>query len=189
MHPIAELVKPVLGHPSWLVECGYGSFITMEFGQPELDVREPRPRKVYIEGTPEKTLQRSSFVRGEWHLWIYCCEWSLTLEGIQLAHCESDDVTMHRALHVLNGQALQAVEIEPADGRTRFDFDLGCSLFTLPAEAGAYANEPVVQWYLFLRSSSILSVRGDGTYAINDRREKPESLRWLPIGAPVHVQQ
>jgi hypothetical protein len=187
MHPIAELIEPVLGQPSWLVERGHGSFITMEFGQPKLDVREPRSRKVYIEGAPEKTLQRASHVRGEWHLWIYCCQWSLMLEGIQLAHCESDDVTMHRALHVLNGQVLQAVGIEPSDGRTRFNFDLGGSLLTLPAEAGVYDNEPVEQWRLYLRSDPVLSVRGDGTYKISDRHDKPETWRWLPIGMPVRV--
>jgi hypothetical protein len=189
MHPIAEIVGPVLGHPSWLVEPGHGSFVTMEFGQPELDVREPESRKVRIEGAPEKTLQRSSFVSGEWHLWIYCCQWSLMLEGIQLAHCESDDITMRRALHVLNGQVLQAVEIEPADGRTRFNFDLGCSLLTAPAEAGSYEDEPVEQWYLFLRSGPVLAVRGDGGYEISDRHENPASERWLPIGVPVHVHQ
>ena len=156
MHPLTEIVEPVLGHPSWLVERGHGSFITVEFGEPELQVREPKPRKVHIEGAPEKTLQRSSFVTGQWHLWIYCCQWSLMLGDAQLAHCESDDVTMHRALRVLNGQELQAVEIEPADGRTKFSFDLGCSLFTLPAEAGVYEDEPVEQWYLYLRSGPVL---------------------------------
>lgn len=64
----------------------------------------------------------------------------LVLDGVQLAHCESEDATMHRALYVLNGQALTEIEIEPADGRTRFSFDLGCSLLTLPAEASVYEN-------------------------------------------------
>jgi hypothetical protein len=187
MHPIADFVRPVLGRPSWLVKRGHGSFVTMEFGSPEVDVREPRLMPVFIEGAPAKTNQRYSFVGGEWHLWIYCCEWSLMLDGVQLAHCESDDVTMSRALHVLNGQALTEVDMEPADGRTRFTFDLGCSLFTLPAEAGVYENEPVEQWYLYARSGLVLAVRGDGSYKINDRHEKREDREWRPIGAPVRV--
>ena len=69
----------------------------------------------------------------------------MTLDGVQLAHCESDDLTMARALRVLNGQALTEVDVEPADGRTRFSFDLGCTLLTWPAEAGVYENEPVEQ--------------------------------------------
>jgi hypothetical protein len=77
---------------------------------------------------------RRSTVGGHWHLWIYCCHWSL-LGDTQLAHSESDDTTVHRALHVLDGQALTAVKVEPADGRTQFTFDLGCSLLTCPDPA------------------------------------------------------
>jgi hypothetical protein len=188
MHPIAEFVKPVLGRPTWLVKRGHGSFVTAEFGSPELDVREPRLMPVFIEGAPAQTRQRYSFVGGEWHLWIYCCQWSLMLADVQLAHCESDDVTMHRALHVLNGQALSAVEIEPSDGRTRFSFDLGCTLLTLPAEAGVYDREPIAQWYLYGRSGLVLSVRGDGTYRINDRHQKRDDWSWQPIGSPVRLE-
>jgi hypothetical protein len=186
MHPIAEFVRPVLGRPSWLVKRGHGSFVTAEFGRPEVEIREPRLMPVAIEGAPAKTRQRHSFVHGEWHLWIYCCQWSLMLEDAQLAHCESDDVTIHRALHVLNGQALTAVEIEPSDGRTRFSFDLGCTLLTLPAEAGVY-EDPVEQWYLYARAGLVLSVRSDGTYKINDRHQKREAWDWRPVGAPVRL--
>jgi len=188
MHPIAEFVSPVLGRPSWLVKRGHGSFVTAEFGSPEVEIREPRLMPVSIEGAPAQTRQRSSFVHGQWHLWIYCCQWSLMLEDVQLAHCESDDLTMHRALHVLNGQALTAVEIEPSDGRTRFNFDLGCTLLTLPAEAGVYDNEPIEQWYVYVRAGPVLSVRGDGTYQINDRRQKREDWVWQPIGLPVRLE-
>jgi hypothetical protein len=77
-----------------------------------------------------------SYIDGQWHLWIYCCEWSLTLDGTPLAHNESADLTMRRALRVLNGQKLTAVDIEPTDGRTRLTFDLGCFLLTRPGAAG-----------------------------------------------------
>ena len=61
MHPIADFVRPVLGHPSWLVQRGHGSFVTMEFGSPEVDVREPMLMPGFIEGAPAKTNQRYSF--------------------------------------------------------------------------------------------------------------------------------
>jgi hypothetical protein len=138
MHPVSEALRPVLGRSSWLVKHGYGSFITMEYGEPQVDVREPLMLPVPIAGAPTKALQRYAFVHGVWHLWIYCCEWSLLLEDVQLAHNESDDITMDQALGVLNGQVLQAVDIEPVDGRTRFTFDLGCSLLTRPAPSGIY---------------------------------------------------
>jgi hypothetical protein len=187
MHPIASIVEPVLGHPSWLVRRGHGSFITMEFGAPEVHVGDPKLRKTYIDGAPDETLQRLSYVDGQWHLWIYCCEWSLILNGALLAHNESSDPAMQRALHVLNGQKLAAVDVEPADGRTRFTFDLGCSLITRPAPTGVYGDEPGAQWYQYVRSGPVLSVRGDGGYKIDDRHDMPDEQLWLPIDTPVHL--
>jgi hypothetical protein len=51
--PIAEILKPVLGRPSWLVQLGYGPFITMEFGEPRVHVSDPVLRKIHIDGAPE----------------------------------------------------------------------------------------------------------------------------------------
>lgn len=189
MHPISEVLRPVLGHPSWLVERGHGSFITMEYGEPLVEVREPRLMPLFIEGAPAKAIQRYVFVGGEWHLWVYCCEWSLLLENVQLAHNESDDVTMHRALHMLNGQILKGVDIEPADGRTRFTFDLGCSLLTYPAPSGLYGDKPVEQWTLHARSGPFLAIREDGKYWIGDRHQKPADKSWLPIATPIRIHQ
>jgi len=158
----------------------------MEYGEPHVDVREPRPWPLRIPGAPAKALRRSPFVRGEWHLWIYCCEWSLLLDDIQLAHNESSNVTMYRALRVLDGQVLQAVDIEPADGRTRFTFDLGCSLLTYPAPPGVF-DDPAKQWMLYSYSDAglvVLSVYGDGTYCITDGAVKRGDEQRLPLGAP-----
>ena len=169
MHPVSEVLRPVLGRTSWLVKRGHGSFITMEYGEPHVEVRKPRLFSVPIEGAPAKALQRRAVVHGDRHLWIYCCEWSLQLESIQLAHNESGNFTMNRALRVLDGQVLQAIDIEPDDGRTRFTFDLGCSLLTWPARPGTYRNEPAGQWMLYAGSGPdlvVLSVREDGTYSI-----------------------
>jgi hypothetical protein len=191
MHPVAEALQPVLGRTSWLVQHGYGSFITMEFGEPHVHVRKPLMLPVSIAGAPAKTLQRLASVSGQWHLWIYCCEWSLRLESTELAHSESDDITLNRALGVLNGQELQAVDVDPAGGQTRFTFDLGCSLSTCPAPPGSY-DDPVRQWMLYSRPGpglAVLSIRGDGTYSIDDGHTKPGRERWLPIDAPVRVHR
>ena len=187
MHPISEILQPILGHPSWLVQCGYGSFITMEFGAPEVTVGQPIRMPVAIEGAPAKTPRRLANVTGEWHLWIYCCHWSLRLDDVQVAHNESNPVTMNRALGVLNGQILQSVDIEPVDGRTRFTFDLGCSLVTYPAPSGSYSDEPVEQWKLHPRTGSYLTIRADGAYWLGDRHQKPDDMHWEPMTEPVAV--
>jgi len=186
MHPIAELMRPATGQPCWLVQHGYGSFVTMEFGEPGVEIGKPLLMRVHIEGAPERSPRRLAAVHGEWHLRVYCCQWLLTLDGVQLAHEESDDITMNRALGVLNGQILTAVEIEP-DSRTRFSFDLGCSLRTYPAPTGTYGAEPAVQWKWYARYGPVMLVRDDGAYAVSPLDAKSGDERWLPISAPVYV--
>jgi hypothetical protein len=67
------------------------------------------------------------------------------LHGTALAHEESDDITISRALGVLNGQILTGASIEPGS-RTRFTFDLGCALASYPAPPGTYGPIPAQQW-------------------------------------------
>jgi hypothetical protein len=186
MHPIADLMRPAVSKPCWLVQHGYGSFITMEFGEPQVEISGPFLMPVLIEGAPERSPRRSAFVRGDWHLWIYCCRWSLTLEGIQLAHEESDGITMNRALAALNGQILTAVHIEP-DSRTTFSFDLGCTFLTYPAPAGSYGDEPAEQWIWHGRSGPVAAVRDNGTYALSPRDATREDQQWQPITTAVRV--
>jgi hypothetical protein len=186
MHPIADLMRPALGKPCWLVQHGHGSFVTMEFGQPHVKVSRPALLPVFIEGVPKRSPRRLASVHGDWHLWIYCCQWSLTLDGIQLAHEESDDITMNRALGVLSGQALTGMEIEP-DSRTMFSFDLGCSLRTYPAPPGSYGTEPAEQWSWHPWPGPVIAVRDDGTYAASSLHAMPDEDQWLPITVPAHI--
>lgn len=148
MHPVEAAFAPLVGLPSWLVQNGHGSFVTFEFGQPEVVIHEPRMMHVSIAGAPPEAMRRFTYVRGQWHLMIYCCQWSLSLNGTQLADNESDNITMNRALGVLNGQAITDVSINPDDAATRFTFDLDCVLMTTPAPDDVYGSEPVEQWML-----------------------------------------
>lgn len=181
MHPISDAFLPILGLPAWQVRKGHGSFITLEFGEPELTIEEPRVLPVLIDDAKARTMIRHVHVSGQWHLWIYCCAWSLTLDGAELAHCEADDTTIGRALRVLNGQALTSVEVEPADGGTTFAFDLGCALATRPLPDETPNGEPVEQWMLYQPSGAVLTVRGDGQYRLQPGNTPGDDGRWAPI--------
>jgi hypothetical protein len=181
VHPVEEAFAPLAGLPSWRVENGHGSFITLEFGEPELVIHEPGMMPVLIEGAPTEAMRRLAFVHGRWHLMIYCCQWSLTLNGTALADNESDHVTMNRALAVLNGQAITDVSIDPVDASTRFSFDLGCVLMTTPASDDVYGVEPVEQWMLYLPSNEVLEVRSDGRYCLGSDEASPDDSTWLPL--------
>jgi hypothetical protein len=181
MHPVAEAFAPILGLPSWEVKKGHGSFVTMEFGEPLLRIAEPRMRPVFIESAPAQMMTRDAYVRGQWHLWIYCCVWSLSFGSVRLTHCESEDVSIARGLSVLNGQALSGVEVDPENGATTFTFDLGCILSTVPAVPGTYGENPVDQWKLHQPSGQVLQIREDGRYR-QQRGDQPNDPReWTEL--------
>jgi hypothetical protein len=186
VHPIATGLEALFGLPSWKVERGYGSFVTIEFGEPHVEISEVGLMPVEIEGVPERALGRRSAVHGDWHLWIYQCEWSLTLKDIQLAHSESNAVTMNRALHVLNGQCLAGLQIDSRDGSSVFSFDLGCVLTVIPDDASE-GDEPDELWLLFEPSGQVLAVRNDGSYCRGPSTEPTDQHRWSPIAVPVTV--
>ena len=184
VHPISEAFRPVLGLPSWDVKKGHGSFITMQFGQPELRIKEPRLLPVFLDRAPAQTMVRSTEIYGQWHLWIYGCVWSLTLDTVELAHCESEDATIVRALRALNGQVLTSVEVDPADGSSTFAFDLFCVLSTHPAQHQGADGEPIEQWMLYQPSGQVLSVRGDGRYRAEAGSAPRDDRSWAPIPVP-----
>jgi hypothetical protein len=133
MNPVHDAFTDLLGLRSWSVTQGHGSFLTFEFGDPELRIHEPRMSTHFI-GSNEKleVVTRTAFVCGSWHLWIYCCNWELTFHDRQLVHCESDSARIRRALGILNGQALVGVDVA-SDSTSTFTFDLGAVLSTSPA--------------------------------------------------------
>jgi hypothetical protein len=185
VHPVSAAFDPVLGLHAWLVQRGYGSFVTMEFGEPTVEIGEPKLLPVHIDGAPAISMQRTAHVRGQWHLWITYCRWTVTLDGTQLAHSESRGITINRALHVLNGQALTGVHVDPMDGSSRFAFDLGSTVTTRPEPPGTYDDEPVTQWclYQWRPNGQVLEVRGDGQYSVGGLAQTSAVQRWFPRAA------
>lgn len=155
-----DLWAPIYENPAWLVKKGHGSFLTFEFGQPELRIREPKP---YSDAVSEKVREGSArrlvTVTGQWHLWIYCCRWSIFHHQVELAHCESPDDVIDRAANRLDGQKLKMVERGGQVGSWLFGFDLGGELRTRPCD-----HDPLVeQWMLYERASgNVLVARADG---------------------------
>ena len=78
---IEATFQPIYGLPCWNAKAGYGSFLTMEFGEPHLVIREPRSRPDSSPRLQRLLARRLVTVRGEWHLWIYCCEWQVESGG------------------------------------------------------------------------------------------------------------
>src|SRR5579859_3417919 len=142
---IADAFGPIFGKPCWNVHQGHGSFLTFEFGEPHLTIRPVRENLyVFSPTVKRKWMHRFVNVGGDWHLCIYCCNWSILLDEKQAAHSESKRDRIARAVRMLNGQALTQVAVDPTDARTLFEFDFGGSLRTWP-----YDQESDDQWMLF----------------------------------------
>jgi len=168
--PIGSVFAGVVGKRAWLVRKGYGSFLTMEFGEPHLEVREPIP------GSLARGLRRPSVtVRGDWHLWVYCCEWTITEGGAQLAHSESDDREIERVAHLLNGLTLLAVDVDPVTAKARFRFELETELTT------ATIGPEYECWMLYAPDGRVFALRGDASYSIGPGDVTPADQTWVPL--------
>ncbi len=156
---IAEAFAPVAGMRCWEVQQGHGSSITFEFGEPRVESLKVMPMPLHIGGKQLKVPRRTTCVRGDWHLWIHCCNWALDWDGQELVHSESSREEIGHALQHLNGQDFTRVEVERKNGSSRFLFDLGFALRTWP-----YAKDGTVydQWHLYQPSGVVLTVDSNG---------------------------
>jgi hypothetical protein len=148
----------IRGLPGWAVKRGHGSFVTFEFGSPRVVINDVRELPAHVGGEKILVPQRGAGVRGEWHLWIYCCNWSLSWRKRSLAHSESSDLDIDRALTVLNGQSVSSVTTT-SDGSSRFAFDLDYELATSPYDDARSDDE---QWMFYQPSGRVLGFRANG---------------------------
>ena len=169
-NPIGSVFADIVGKRAWHVRKGYSSFVTMEFGEPQLRVREPMPNAT----SPALHRPRVS-VRGDWHFWVHSCEWRISENGVELAHSESKDDEIDKAASAIDGQILTAVEVDPATGVTRLSFELGTIFEMVPYDAKSDS------WLLSVPGGWWLCVRGGGCYRGGQGSQKPDEHVWLPI--------
>lgn len=156
---LSQCFEQVIALPCWNAKRGHGSFITMEFGEPTLRVREPTGKLTWRTVTPV----------GQWHLWIYQCEWRISERTVELAHSESPNDAIEKAIAALDGQRLSALPaLDSASKGWLFRFDLGGMLMTIPYDD--YDDPKSDQWMLYEPTGDVLSsdqlgqltrVRGD----------------------------
>lgn len=181
MNQITRCFEALYGQPSWGVQQGWASSLLLEFGAPHLEIAKDRMQQTVRGKVDRKIMRRITTVRGDWHLWIWCCNWVLQLDQMELAHSESSDNEIADALFVLNGQALTSVAIDASIGSSVFEFDLGGRLCTTPYEGLDLNNDPRVNWMLFEPSEFVLSYRADGKYSYQHKNSPVETEDWLTI--------
>jgi hypothetical protein len=169
--------KKIYGKPCWGVSPGVGSFLTLNFGEPHLEIREPivagKGASARVRGD---LARRAVRVHGEWQLWLTHCNWEILAAGKRVGD-GSTKMKVQRAADFLNGQKLLRFSISTTKGETVFDFDLGATLKTRPYDRKSE------QWLLFTPSRTVLTARADLFYKY-ERADLPNDAGvWKPIRA------
>ena len=155
-----KVFRKLFGKPCWNVMHGYSSFLAFEFGKPHLEIQGPRSTRRALSPRVRQFLSRRHvMVHGDWHLWIYCCHWSILQNGKRLATSSSKPTQIAYAATQLQGQALINVSVDPNRGSSRFKFDFGGEL-----ETRKFDNSSE-QWLLYDPSKRVLSMRPDGQFS------------------------
>ncbi len=180
---VDHVFQSLYGRPCWNAKSGFGSFMTMEFGDPCLTIREPRQVKdsdpPAVQGS---SARRHVWVSGQWHLWIYCCEWEVRTGKKRIGHSNlkgSSKRPIERAARELDGQKLLHVSINPQDSSSVFEFDLGSRLETQPYD------ETSKQWILRQPNNFYFSLRADSHFSHHPGDTPYGAETWHPLVATV----
>jgi hypothetical protein len=122
----------------------------------------------------KRLASRNVTVHGDWHLWIYCCNWTVHEDGKVIGDITSNR-RIKRAAEVLDGQQLEAFTFTHRGCKSSFAFDLGAVLETRPFDR---ASE---QWSLYQPSGKVLTLRADKKYCHQTGNAAPSTQRWHPI--------
>jgi hypothetical protein len=156
--PIQSAFASVVGLPAWSVRRGYGSFVTLEFGETRATPHGHPPR-------------------GDGHLWIYCCRWRLLIGGTQIACDESSDAEIDAAVARLEGQPLAGVSND--NGATQFRFSVAV-LETWPYDdTEDWPRDGTDTWMFFAPSGNVLTYRADGAHSLEPSDTPPEETVWF----------
>lgn len=167
--------KRIYGEPCWDVKQGHGSFLTLEFGKPHIVVREPVAASKTASSRVRKSLaRRRVYPGGQWHLWIYCCDWEVLSRGRRVGD-SSADAKIQRAADFLNGQKLIRFSISLRKLQCLFEFDLGGTLKTRPYDKKSE------QWLLYESSKKVLVLRADGRYKYVGSSAPDNEQDWKPL--------
>lgn len=135
---IQDLFRPLLRQKAWGAKVGWGSFVTIEFGS--------------------KRLQHHHY-HGDWHLWLYQCDWTLKSQSHEMANSESRKGLMQTAIDNLNDRELLDICFDEQHISTEFLFEGNLRLRCQPYP-DAEPNEQY--WMFFMPDQQVVSLEAQG---------------------------
>lgn len=161
MNIINKTLSQLYGKPCWGCIYDRDTNLHLNFGEPVLTIREPRPSSAQSRKARELFARRYVAVRGKWRLWVFAANWKITFDGKRAATNLSSYRKIQIARARLQGQILTNAEIDPQKGLTRFEFDLGGVLKVQRWKRKSKHD----LWLLYKPNGYILAIRGDGQYS------------------------
>jgi hypothetical protein len=160
MPTVAEVFGPLVGKWAWQVKRGYGSFLTMEFGNPHLEIREPRLVSAdALRQVRENFQRRRVTVVGDWHLWIQYCDWEIRTANHSISSVITDNpYLIDECLDELNGQILTSATGGAEDVSSILQFDLGGIVQISPPSESP--DGPL--WTLYQYNAATFALGSDG---------------------------
>ena len=126
------------------------------------NMSEPRKASAGASSKIRRVLARRRVViRGRWWLWVFLARWELTLGTKDVVRWTSVRRAMTEGLRELDGQRLTGVQVDPADGRTRFSFDLGAELNVWRLTRKPTDDDSDL-WTMYLPDGHVIIVKGNG---------------------------
>jgi hypothetical protein len=158
---ITRSFQRLRSHPCWGIRFAHhlNMYLTLHFGKPSLEIREPVISKSKFPRVRRLFAQRGVTVKGQWILWLYCCHWKISSKGRRFTTCWSTQARIEEAILELEGQKIIDVEVKARTGATSFAFDLGGVL-----ECHRSGKDGPV-WHLFKPNGYVLTVYADGTFS------------------------
>jgi hypothetical protein len=124
---IDEMLHLLVGQFVWSVRRGFGTFLTMQFGEPHRVVYEPRQASENVSAAVRRALGRRLIsIKGDVSLFIQDSQWSIFTTDAAV-NWDSDEALVHEMIvNHLDGQKVLSA-VRRADD-TVLEFDLGTTL-------------------------------------------------------------
>jgi len=141
---LQKIVNNLVSLKARNVKLGYGSFITMDFGN-----------DVEVVVKTKKGLHKHT--RGEWYLWVYQCAWRIDKAGKPVVGSEDDRKIIEKLVKIIENKVLKKFDILTNSFDAKLTFSGGIVLYLF-----SYITVEVEQWKLFAPGNKVL-VTGPGT--------------------------
>lgn len=166
MPSLRGVFQPLIGQLVWHVRRGHGTFLTMEFGEPHLEVVEPTEANPSASDDVRRRLaRRRVYPCGDWHFWIQHCRWIVATRNFKAESETFNEEVLTSTLQELDGQKLVSAGAGQLPHSCVFKFDLGGQIDVRPADDVELDDD---QWSLHKWQDRIVSFNCDGELIIEE---------------------